>query len=121
MATGHPVDGRMHWSLGAFEYEVLATLLAQPRDAYGVTLRRRLKEVTGREPSFGALYTTLERLERKGLVGSEWGEPTAVRGGRRKRYYRITGHGQCRLAEHRARLASLGTALGLTPKLMGAT
>lgn len=80
-------------TLGTFEYQILSVLLRQPRDAYGATLQERIEETTGRDVSIGALYTTLDRLERKGLVSSWWGEPTAERGGRRKRYYKIEASG----------------------------
>jgi DNA-binding PadR family transcriptional regulator len=81
-------------SLGPFQYQVLSTLLRHPRDSYGATLLERIAEVTGREPSIGALYTALDRLERGGLVSSCWGEPTTERGGRRKRYYKIEAPGE---------------------------
>ena len=81
-------------TLGTFEYQILSVLLRQPRDAYGATLQERIEETTGRDVSIGALYTTLDRLEHKGMVSSWWGEPTPERGGRRKRYYRIEASGQ---------------------------
>jgi len=81
-------------TLGTFEYQILSVLLRNPRDAYGATLQERIEETTGRDVSIGALYTTLDRLERKGMVSSWWGEPTAERGGRRKRYYRIEASGE---------------------------
>lgn len=80
-------------TLGSFEFVVLSVLLRQPRDAYGATLQERITEATGKDISIGALYTTLDRLERKGLISSWWGEATAERGGRRKRYYRIEASG----------------------------
>lgn len=95
--------------LGPFEYEVLDTLLRHPRDAYGVTLIERIAEATGRKPTVGALYTTLERLERKGFVRSWWGEPTQVRGGRRKRLYAIDASGAA--AVQRIRAQQTETAL----------
>lgn len=81
-------------TLGTFELIVLRTLIQQPDDAYGVTLLDRISKRTGHDASIGALYTTLDRLERKGLVSSWWGEATAERGGRRKRYYRIENAGR---------------------------
>ena len=80
-------------TLGNFEFTVLSVLMLQPRDAYGATLHERIEERTGRDVSIGALYTALDRLERKGLVSSWWGEATAERGGRRKRYYKIEAIG----------------------------
>ncbi|WP_174502153.1 PadR family transcriptional regulator [Acidiphilium sp. C61] len=81
-------------TLGTFELTVLRTLIQQPEDAYGVTLLDRISERTGHDASIGALYTTLDRMERKGLVSSWWGEATAERGGRRKRFYRIETAGR---------------------------
>ena len=81
-------------ALGAFEHTILSVLLRQPRDAYGATLQRRIEETTGRDFSVGALYTALDRLERKGFVSSRWGEPTPERGGRRKRFYKIEASGE---------------------------
>jgi PadR family transcriptional regulator, regulatory protein PadR len=81
-------------NLGNFEYEVLQVLVHHPRDAYGVAIIDWLRQAKRKGPSAGALYTTLDRLEKKGFVRSEWGEPTPERGGRRKRFYFITGTGQ---------------------------
>lgn len=83
--------------LGPFEAEILRCLMSRPRDAYGVSILDRLKEDTGRSYTIGALYTTLERLETKGLIRSRWGEPTAERGGRRKRYYEVSASGSSAL------------------------
>jgi PadR family transcriptional regulator PadR len=74
--------------LGEFEQVVLLAILRLDDDAYGVTIRSEIATCTGREPAPGALYTTLDRLEEKGLVRSRMGEPTPERGGRPKRYSR---------------------------------
>src|SRR3954465_6708005 len=81
-------------SIGPFEFDILATLLAHPNGAYGITIRDRIKQRTDREPSIGAVYTALERLERKGFISSCWGKPTEERGGRRKRLYKIEASGE---------------------------
>jgi PadR family transcriptional regulator PadR len=81
-------------TLGALEFQLLAVLLEQPRDAYGITIMQRVEDRTGKARSLAAIYATLDRLQRKGLVTSSWGEPTAERGGRRKRYYEIEGAGK---------------------------
>ena len=60
-----------------------------PDDVYGVAIRRELLARTGRDVSPGAIYTALERMERRGLVTSRFGEPTPVRGGKRKRLYTV--------------------------------
>lgn len=80
--------------LGAFEFSILQELINRPNDAYGASLQERLSQSKGSEISVGAIYTSLDRLERKGFVQSWWGEATAERGGRRKRYYRIEGSGR---------------------------
>ena len=87
--------------IGLLEFEVLATLLAQPQDAYGVTIRGRIEERAGRKVS---IYTVLERLERMGFVSSWWGEPTEERGGRRKRLYKIEAAGELAGRRFEARL-----------------
>lgn len=80
-------------SLGEFEHLVMLAVLRLGADAYGMRVRREIAERTGRDVSIGAVYATLERLEEKGLVISEMGEPTPERGGRAKRSFRLTGAG----------------------------
>ena len=79
--------------LGEFEQVVLLAILRAADNAYGVTIRAEIEVCTGRDPSPGALYTTLDRLEEKGLVASGFGEPTPQRGGRAKRYFLVTSIG----------------------------
>jgi DNA-binding PadR family transcriptional regulator len=62
---------------------------ADPENVYGVAIRREILARTGRDVSAGAIYTALERMERRGLVASRFGEPTPVRGGKRKRLYTL--------------------------------
>ena len=69
--------------------------------AYGVPIRRRLGRMLGRSLSVGAVYVPLERLVARGLLTSESGEPTPVRGGRRKRFYRLTPKGSRALLQTR--------------------
>jgi len=80
-------------SLGEFEQIALLAILRVGTDAYGVTIRSEITERTGRDPSPGALYTTLDRLEEKGLVTSRLGDPTPQRGGRSKRYFQVSAAG----------------------------
>lgn len=75
--------------LGEFEQLVLLALVRLESDAYGATVRREIEARAGRQVSISAVYTTLERLERKGLVRSWVGEPTAQRGGRRRKYFQL--------------------------------
>ncbi len=86
-------------SLGEFEQLILLALMRIGSNAYGMTIRRELAERIEREVSIGAIYTTLERLERKGFVTSLIGEPTKERGGRAKRYFRICAPGHKALEE----------------------
>lgn len=79
--------------LGEFEHLVLLAIVRLGDNAYGVTIRNEIHERTGREPAPGALYTTLDRLEGKGLLTSTLGDPTPQRGGRAKRYVRVTASG----------------------------
>jgi len=79
--------------LGGFELLVLLALLHVGDDAYGVPIARAIEESSGREVALGSVYITLDRLEQKGLVRSQLGEPTAVRGGRAKTYFTVTGKG----------------------------
>lgn len=80
--------------LGSLEYIVLLALVRLGPDAYGMTVRREIEKRTGRDVSIGAVYATLERLETKGYVSSFTGEPTAERGGRAKRLFKIEAEGQ---------------------------
>ena len=75
--------------LGEFEQLVLLAVLRLGPDAYGATVRREIESRAGRELSISAVYTTLERLEQKGMVRSWIGEPTAQRGGRRRKHFEL--------------------------------
>lgn len=77
----------MSANLGEFEQIVLLALLRLRPDAYGATVRQEIEQRSSRRVSISAVYTTLERLEQKGLVRSWVGEPTAERGGRRRRHF----------------------------------
>jgi DNA-binding PadR family transcriptional regulator len=85
--------------LGEFEQLILLALARLGDDAYGVTIRKTLEERTGRQPSFGAIYSTLRRLEQKGLVRSFTGEPEPVRGGRAKKHVVLTPRGRAAMRE----------------------
>jgi PadR family transcriptional regulator, regulatory protein PadR len=79
--------------LGEFEYLLIAAAARLGEEAYGAAIRREIEEATRRRCSIGALYTTLDRLETKGLVKTWMGEATAQRGGRAKRMVRVTAKG----------------------------
>ena len=80
-------------TVGEFEQVVLLAILRLGETAYAVTIRQEIATHTNRKPSPGALYTTLDRLEDKGLVTSRLGDPTAQRGGRAKRYFKVSARG----------------------------
>jgi DNA-binding PadR family transcriptional regulator len=80
-------------TLGEFEQIVLLAVLRLADDAYGVSIRELIADRTDRQPSAGALYTTLDRLEEKGFVTSRFGDPTPSRGGRAKRFFKVTSAG----------------------------
>ena len=79
--------------LGGFELLVLLALIRLGDEAYGVPIGKAIQESSGRDVALGSVYVALERLETKGFVTSERGEPTAVRGGRAKTFFRITARG----------------------------
>ena len=94
--------------LGEFEQVVLFAVVQLP-DAYGASIRQEIERRTGRQPSAGAVYTTLERLETKGLLRSWVGEPTAQRGGRRRKFYALRPAGETALRQaYRAFTAMAG-------------
>jgi DNA-binding PadR family transcriptional regulator len=100
-------------SLGEFEQVVLLAILRLEKHAYGVTIRSEIAACTGREPAPGALYTTLDRMEEKGIVYSWFGEATARRGGRAKRYFALTKAGLAALASAQRAYRSLLDGLDL--------
>lgn len=81
-------------TLGDLEQLLLLALLRLGADAHGVTIRDELIEIADRTLSPGAIYTAMNRLERRGLVGSSLGRPADERGGKRRRLYRITTDGR---------------------------
>jgi len=85
-----PVDLR----LGDLEQLVLLALIRLGTDAYGVAVQREIAQRAGRDLSFGTIYSTLARLEGKGLVTSHLGDPTPERGGRRKKFFTLRPAGR---------------------------
>jgi len=99
--------------LGDFELIVMLALLRLADQAYGVSVRREIEARTGRDVSIGAVYATLDRLETKGYVRSELGDPTAERGGRSKRFFWVTGEGVAAVNRTNAAVQSLMDGLDL--------
>ncbi len=79
--------------LGEFEYVLITVAAGLGERAYGVAIREEIEATTERRCSVGALYTTIDRLERKGLLKTWMGEATSQRGGRAKRVVRVTAQG----------------------------
>lgn len=91
--------------MGEFEQMVLLALLRRDNDAYGMEVREEIEARTGREVSYGAVYTTLDRLENKGFVSHRMGDPTPERGGRARKHFRVEPAGLEALLRTRQRLA----------------
>lgn len=85
--------------LGEFEELVLLVVAACPTEAYGVVIWEDLQQQTGRSLNMSAIHATLYRLEEKGFLTSTMGGATAERGGRRKRFFALTGLGVRALQE----------------------
>jgi len=100
-------------SLGEFEQIVLLAVLRLGDEAYGVTILAEIAARTARNPSPGALYTTLHRMEDKGLVTVRDGSPTPERGGRAKRFVTVTRAGRTALASAQSAYRSLLEGLDL--------
>jgi PadR family transcriptional regulator, regulatory protein PadR len=86
-------------ALGDFEQLVLLGVLRLGADAYGAAIRQEIHARSGRDVSINAVYTTLDRLEAKGLLRSWTGEPTAQRGGRRRKFYALQPAGEAALRQ----------------------
>jgi DNA-binding PadR family transcriptional regulator len=111
----HNVEHMDAITLGEFEQIVLFSIVRLEHEAYGATIRRDIEARTARRLSISAVYTTLDRLEQKGLVRSWIGEPTAERGGRRRKHFALAAEGGRALkAAHRDYMAM---ATGLERRL----
>jgi PadR family transcriptional regulator PadR len=98
------------------ELLVLLAVLRAGRDASGIPIAREVEQGSGRDVALGSVYTALARLEKKGLVLSELGKPTAARGGRAKAYFRLTSRGLRQVRETQATLTRLWRGI---PELAG--
>ena len=99
--------------LGEFEHIVVLALLQLEDRAYGVTVRQEIEFRIKREVSIGAVYATLDRLETKGYVKSHHGDPTPERGGRSKRFFRVTAKGVAAVNRTHRALQSMTEGLDL--------
>jgi len=97
--------------LGEFELMLLLAVIQLGDDAYGVPISREMEKHRGRDVSVGSVYAALERLEARGLVESTLGDPTPERGGKAKRFFRVTREGLRQVQETRRVLTGLWKAL----------
>lgn len=82
------------YQLGEFEEIVLLTVAILYEEAYGVSIRQEIEHRLDRKVSVSALQTALRRMEKKGYLESSFGEATSIRGGKRKRYFKVTPYGK---------------------------
>lgn len=101
--------------LGEFEQMVLLAVIRQEDEGYGMSIRREIEERVGRDVTIGAVYATLDRLERKGLVRSREGDSTPVRGGRARKHFAVTPEGESALRTSRAMMDRLWDGVDLDP------
>ena len=99
-----------------FELMILLATLRAGDDAYGVTIAREIERTGGRTVVLGAVYTALDRLERNRMVTSDVGDPTPERGGRAKRFFRVTPEGIRAVKDMQQALVALWTGI---PELKG--
>jgi DNA-binding PadR family transcriptional regulator len=99
-------------ALGDIEHFVLVALLRLGGESYGVPILDEIAARTGREVARSAVYVALRRLEEKGLVRSRMGEPTAIRGGRPKRFFSLTKAGARQLVAARRAYERLWADVG---------
>jgi DNA-binding PadR family transcriptional regulator len=99
-------------TLGTLELSALLAVSRLGDDAYGLAVRHDLSERAGRDYSVGAIYTTLQRLEDKGLLASRASEPLPVRGGRSRRHFRLTGAGAKAIRDAERHATSMWAGIG---------
>jgi len=111
------VEMRTERLLGGFETLLLLAVIRLDGNAYGVTVRRELREQAGKDVAVGAIYTGLDRLAQKGLVESWAGDPTPERGGRAKRFYRVTASGIRAIKDTQTAIRKLSSGLKLKKQI----
>jgi DNA-binding PadR family transcriptional regulator len=103
MGKGQPLSER--------ELLILLALIRLEPEAYGVPIAREIEARTGRMVALSGVYTALERLESRGLVKSNLGEASSVRGGRARRYFQVTAQGVRELRAMRRALTAMWTGI----------
>jgi DNA-binding PadR family transcriptional regulator len=101
-----------------FELMILLAILRIGDDAYGVPIAKEIENTGKRTALLGAIYAALDRLEENGLVTSSYGDPTPERGGRAKRYFKVTGKGLKAVKDTRRAFTALWSGI---PELKGGT
>jgi PadR family transcriptional regulator PadR len=102
--------------LGELELMILLSVASLGEEAYGVPISHEIEKHLNREVSLGSVYAALERLGARGLVASRLGDPTAERGGKAKRYFRVTKTGLRQVQETRRVLQQMWRSV---PELRG--
>ncbi|GLC24460.1 PadR family transcriptional regulator [Roseisolibacter agri] len=100
-------------TIGSLELAALLAVARLGEEAYGLAIRRDLAARLGRDHSVGAIYTTLQRLEDKGLLTSHASAPLPVRGGRSRRHFTLTGAGTRALRAAQRQAVSMWAGVGL--------
>ena len=108
--------GRKH--ITDFELMILLAILRIGEDAYGVPIAREIEQTGKRSVLLGAIYTALDRLEENGLVTSIYGDPTPERGGKAKRFFKVTSKGLKAVKETQRAFTALWSGI---PQLKGGT
>jgi DNA-binding PadR family transcriptional regulator len=106
-------------NLGEFEQVVLLAILRLEDDAYGVSIRNEIELCTERKCSPGALYTTLDRMEKKSFILARLGESTPARGGRAKRFYKLTKEGRSAVVNSQRQFRKLLQGLDILEEKYG--
>jgi PadR family transcriptional regulator len=102
--------------LAEFELYVMLAIARLDDGAYGAAVRKAIEERTGRPISIGALYATLGRLSDKGLLRHHVSDPEPVRGGRSRKYYRLTAKGKSALSHSAEMMRKMMEGVHFTPK-----
>lgn len=104
--------------LGTFEQMVMVAVVRLADEAYGRSVLREVEVVGSRDVAAGAVYATLDRLETKGLLRSVLGEGTAERGGRKRRFYRLTANGSAALHEAKSTMEAMWRGCAWPPEVI---
>src|ERR1051326_79512 len=104
--------------LTEFELMILLAILRVGESAYGVPVAKEIEDTGGRKVLMAALYVALDRLEQNGLVTSTYGDPTPERGGRAKRFFKVTAKGIKAVKDSQRAFTALWSGI---PQLKGGT